>query len=130
MIQALFAFVLAVGATDCRDAAQGVHLEKLGRLAKSFPKLPSPRLLPPPGSGIISFEIGTDGRARAIDVECQSSEATGNYLNGLISVTRFQASAEVRRGLRHAVGLNVEVSEGVNVKVSVTDFTGTGSEKK
>ncbi len=130
MIQALFVLFVAVGATDCPEAAQGVHLEKLGRLAKSLPKLPSPRHLPPPGSGIISFEIGTDGRARAIDVECQSSESTGNYLKGLISVTRFQEPTKAQQGLRHTVGLSVDVSEDINVKVSVTDFPGAGSEHK
>ena len=130
MFQALFVLVLTVGATDCREVAQGVHLEKLGSLAKSLPKLPSPRYLPPPGSGIISFEIGADGRARAIDVECQSSESTGGYLKGLISVTRFQVPKKVQRELRHTVGLNVDVSEDANVKVSVTDFSDTSPKHK
>ncbi len=130
MIQALFVLVLAAGATDCRGAAQSVDLEKFGGLAKSLPKLPNSRHLPPPGSGIISFEIGVDGRARSIDVECQSSELTGNYLKGLIAVTRFQIPPKTQRGLRHNVGLNVEVSEDANVKVSVTDFSSPNDGKK
>ncbi|MBL8299417.1 MAG: hypothetical protein JNN30_13850 [Rhodanobacteraceae bacterium] len=122
MIQALFVLILASGATDCRMAAQSVHLESFGELAKSLANLPIPRRLPPAGGGIISFEIAEDGRARAINVECRSSELTGNFLKGLISATRFQAPAKVQRGIRQRVGLNVDIAEGDNVKVSVTDF--------
>lgn len=122
MFHTLLVLVLAAGASDCREAAQGVHLEKFGGLAKSLPRLPSPRRAPPPGSGIISFEVNAEGRARSIDVECQSSELTGTYLKGLISVTRFHIPAKTQRGIRHTVGLNVDVSEDANVKVSVSDF--------
>ena len=130
MFHILLALVLAASVTDCREAAQGVHLEKFGGLAKSLPKLPSPRRSPPPGSGIISFEITAEGRARSIDVECQSSELTGNYLKGLISVTRFHTPTKMQRGIRHTVGLNVDVSEDANVKISVTDFPDSAVKNK
>ncbi|HSX60815.1 MAG TPA: hypothetical protein VLF18_11500 [Tahibacter sp.] len=130
MIQALFVIILAAGAADCREVAQGVNLAKFGELAKFLPKLPSPRRLPPPGSGIVSFEIGVNGRALAIDVECQSSEPTGDYLKGLVPVTRFHIPAKAQRGLRRKVGLNVEVSQNINMKVIVTDFPGSDHEHK
>lgn len=131
MVQALFVLILAAGATDCQEAAKGIHLEKFGELAKTFADSRGPRSPPPPGNGIVSFEIGDDGRARAINVECQSSEQTGNFLKGLISTGRFQISATAQKDHRHKVGLSVDVSINVDeVNVTTADFPEADREHK
>lgn len=119
MVQTLLVLAVVAGAADCREAATGIRLEKLGALAESISRLPSPRKLPPPGNGIVSFVVGPDGSAHSIEQICGSSEFVGRYLTGVISVLRFRTPAATdRRGLRHTVALSVDVVDEVQAKVS------------
>lgn len=118
MFQALFALAVVAGAANCREAADGARLEKLGALVESMPRLPTPEKLPPPGNGIVSFVVGADGKAHSVGLVRESSEFVGSYLTGVISVLRFRAPAATDEGLRHTVALSVDVVDEVQVRVS------------
>jgi hypothetical protein len=118
MFSTLLAFLMVAGFADCRESAQSMPIEKLGSLAKSLPKLPTPQKLPPAGDGIVSFSINAEGRARAIEIQCQSSPIAGEHLRDLISVIRFAVPPTAEADVRHQVALKIEVTDDASVKIT------------
>jgi hypothetical protein len=89
-------------------------------MAKSLPRLPMPAKLPATGNGILSFHIDANGRARDINIECQSSASAGEYLKALVSAVRFQVPVKNGGNFRHQLGLLIEVTD--ETKVNISDF--------